>query len=228
MRQPEPRLTPKAREAAAISHVVKLIRAKVHETRVLTDDLYPQQEYGEEAETALRVRAIVNFLLEIFPSFHEKSPWGNRSENKRTLATLSADLTALQDLLVKLPGGVRMLLFPSWSVDDDLLARIADAEPATHRCLELIQSLTELRDRVDGLLNQIPGEREGANFPQRVVAYCAAEILKSYDLKPTRGNDAKPSLFEEVASSLFEAATGEAEANLSRACRDIIDGKFIF
>ena len=101
-------------------------------------------------------------------------------------------------------------------LDDDLLARLADAEPATRRCGELIQSLSELRARVDGMRDQVPGERDNANFPQRITAFCSAGILKSYGVKPTRGNEAKPSLFEEVASSLFEAATGEAEANLSR------------
>lgn len=228
MRQPEPQLSPKEREAAAVSHVVKLICGKVRETRVVTDDLLPQQEFGEEFETAFRVRTIVNFLQDIFATFDEKSPWGNRSDNKNSLAALSAHLSGLQDMLAKLPGGVRMLLFPSWSLDDDLLARLADAEPATRRCVELIQSLSELRARVDGMRDQVPGERDNANFPQRITAFCSAGILKSYGVKPTRGNEAKPSLFEEVASSLFEAATGEAEANLSRACRDIIDGKFIF
>ena len=78
------------------------------------------------------------------------------------------------------------------------------------------------------MLTRIPGDRDNANFPHRITAFCSAGILKSYGLTPSRGNDAKPSLFEEVASSLFEAATGEGEANLSRACRDMIDGKFIF
>lgn len=228
MRQPEPRLSPKAREAVAVSHVVELIRAKVHETRVLSDDLIPQQEFGEEFETALRVRTVVNFLQDIFATFDQKSPWGNRSDNKTGLVALSAHLSGLQDLLAKLPGGVRMLLFPSWGRDDDLLARLADAEPATRRCVELIQSLSELRARVDGMLDQVPGERDNANFPHRITAFCSAGILERYGIKPTRGNDAQPSLFEEVTSSLFEAATGEAEANLNRACRDMIDGKFVF
>jgi hypothetical protein len=227
MRAPNPPLSPKAREAAAVSHVVGLIRAKVRETRVLSDDAFPQQEFGEEYETAMRVRVIVNFLQDIFATFDERSPWGNRSDNKNTLAALGTHLSALQDLLVKLPGGVRMLLFPSMSRDDDFLARLADAKPAMRQCVELIESLGELRRRVDGMLDKIPGERGNANFPHRITAYCSAEIFKYYDLKPSRGNEDKTSLFEQVASSLFEAATGEAGASLTRACRDIIDGKFI-
>jgi hypothetical protein len=227
MRQPEPSLSPKARETAAVSHVVNLIYSKVREARAPAYDLISEQEFGEEFETALRVRTVVNFLQDVFAAFDDKSPWGNRSDNKVGLSAISTHLHALQDLLAKLPGGVRMILFPSWSVGDDLLARIADAKPATRRCVELIQTLSELRGRI-GMLAQNPGEREDANFPHRITAFCSAEILKYYGLQPTRGNEAKPSVFEEVATSLFEAATGEADANLSRACRDIIDGKFVF
>ena len=108
----------------------QLIRAKVHETRVLAEELNPHQEFGEEFETALRVRTVVNFLQDVFAIFDQKSPWGNRSDNTNSLADLSTHLSALQDLLAKLPGGVRMLLFPSWSVDDDILARLADAGDA--------------------------------------------------------------------------------------------------
>ena len=103
MRQPDPRLSPKKREEAAVSHVVELIRAKVHETRVLAEELNPHQEFGEEFETALRVRTVVNFLQDVFAIFDQKSPWGNRSDNTNSLADLSTHLTRCRICLRSCP-----------------------------------------------------------------------------------------------------------------------------
>lgn len=249
MRAPDKPKSPKAREAAAVAHIVALIRKKIHDLRLCADQVHEVphpldketasalhkigqtaetiQEFGEEFATAHLVRLAVNFLQDVFAAFDDKSPWGKAAENMRLLNAIRTQVGALRAALYQLPPAVRALLFRLENDGADLLQRIAGYERAAKRHAEFVDSLQDLSVRVTDLIDMKPGERGGAKFRQRFVAVWAAYLLKSHDIKPTRGNGGKPSLFEQVATSLYEAATGEAEVNLERACRDIIDREIV-
>lgn len=249
MKAPEKPKSPKAREAEAVAHIVTLIRARVRDLRLSGDQSYEVSnqldeetaaalrkigqtadtihEYGQEFATALQVRSDVNFLQELFAAFDDQSPWGKAATNKRLLNTIATRVGALREALYHLPPAVRCLLFRVEHDGADLMERLSGYERAAKNSDEFIDSLQDLNVRVAELIDMKPGERGGAKFRQRIVATFAARLCKLHDIKSTRGNEDKPSLFEQVATSLYEAATGETDANLARACRDIIDREIV-
>jgi hypothetical protein len=80
-----------------------------------------------------------------------------------------------------------------------------------------------MENRCDELLREPPGERPDTNYRNKQIAVCAADILDYHGIRPTRGNDAKPSLFEQIASSFLAAVTGMQGADLNHACRRVLD-----
>lgn len=258
MRAPDKPKSPKEREAEAIARVVELICSRARELRLLEKstavadeqcDPVPWQsagppedvfigggdvrapdvknlEFAEEIEIAFVVRTAVNFLLDLFANFDERSPWGNQAQNKRTLSEISEHLRAIHGALDRLPAAARILLFAEGN--DDLLSRLAEFEPAGRRFSEFVVSLHDVRLRVADLMAKRPGERENANFRQKITVDFAKRLLRQCGLRPTRGNDSRQSVFEQVAAALYEAATGESDATLIRACREAIKQEFQF
>lgn len=254
MRAPGLPTTPKAREAAAVEHIVDLVRTGIapsdddpivgplvdpfkgdpefespnnqRDTVVATSEIVA---YGNTVATALMVRSIVNFLQDVFANCDEKSPWGIKSQNKKAITEVNEQIEALQLSLSKVTRGVGYLLFETEPGDGFLTAGYypnAQFEKQYTQALTQFQTfastLMSLHDRCDALVNSPPGEHQSTNFPRKLTATCAANILTHHGIKPTRGNDDKASLFETIASSLFEAATGEAGANLTHACYEFL------
>jgi hypothetical protein len=230
MRAPELPPTPKAREAAAVEGAVELIRSKLKaESNDAVVEEYGEEfadgiaEYGEAVATALMVRSTVNAMQDLLATTDDESPFGNRQRNQHVLADAVKHIQALQDTLKKLPAGVMGLIFSTEYEGDghNYLVNIAEkfhkAGPRLHNFAVALQSL---KIRCALFIESPPGEQASADFASRLAAMCAADILEHHGVQPTRGNDGKASTFEQVASLLHEAATGEAGRNLAHACRE--------
>jgi hypothetical protein len=255
MRAPD-KPSPKAREAAAIEHIVDLIRTRIAPDGddAIINDIDPFEgdpefaipsnqrgttiatgetvAFGNTFATGLMVRQIVNFLQDVFANTDDKSPWGIKSQNKNIIDEVNEQIEALQQSLSKVPRGVGYLLFSTAPGDGFLTAGYY---PNAHFEKRYTQALAEfsnfagtlgsLHDRCIALIKTPPGEHALTYYPHKLTAMCAADILVHYGVEPTRGNEGKPSLFEQITSSLFEAATGEAGANLAHACREFLKPK---
>jgi hypothetical protein len=221
MRAPDPPLTPKAREAAAIAAAVELIRA-----RVKTESNDAIAEYGEEFATAFIVRSTVNVMQDLLATTDGASPFGNRPRNRRSLAEVVKHIEALQNALQELPAGVKGVIFSTeYEGDDDggYLVSIAEKfRKAGPRLYNFSVALQSLKDRCAPFIESPPGEQASADFASKLSAMCAADILERHGVPLTRGNDAKASPFEQLTSFLCEAATGEARKDLAHACREEI------
>ena len=233
MRAPGPPITP-------VEHIVNLIRAAAApdgDNPIYQFDPFaggPAIEiasseivsYGNTAATAWLVRCAVNFLRDTFAIKDGKSPWGTQQQNKNAIAEVSKRLDDLQRSLEKLPGAIRYLLHSTSIPDLTKLASRGEMEDI-FRVMTRFQNFTAklkmLRDRCGELLNAPPGERANTNYRNKLVAGCAADLLDYYGIEPTRGNDAQPSLYEQIAESLFEAATGEVGGGLRHACREVLE-----
>ena len=80
-------------------------------------------------------------------------------------------------------------------------------------------ALAYWRGRCDHLL-AMRGEHGSEDFRRRRVAVEAWRLLKLYNNEPASGT--ADSLYEKVASLLWEAATGERHRDLQRACKDAL------
>jgi hypothetical protein len=218
MRAPEPPLTPRAREAAAIASAVELIRSKLKAEG--SDTI---AEYGEEFATALMVRSTVNAMQDLLATSDDESPFGNRQRNQRILAEVVKHIQALQETLRELPAGVAGLIFSTEYEGDDhnYFVNIAEKfHKARPRLYNFAVALQSLKNRCAFFVESRPGEQASADFASRLATICAADILEQHGVQPTRGNDDKASTFEQVATLLHEAVTGEAGRNLAHACRE--------
>jgi hypothetical protein len=216
--------TPKARETAAIAGAVKLIRSAVG----TEDDQIA--EYGAEFATAWMVRSTVNAMQDWLAISDDKSPFGNRTRNRNLLIEMLEHIRALQDILREMPSGVKGLIF---STDESagtgfvraghFVCVAEKSERAIPRLYNFAVTLQSLKNRCATFTESLPGEHPTIDFPSKLAAICAADILEYHGVKPTRGNDAKASTFEQLAAFLYEAATGDDSKELAHACRKEID-----
>ena len=103
-------------------------------------------------------------------------------------------------------------------------AAMAQEHPeAMARFQDFTVRLKAMKNRCGELLRKPPGERSNTNYRNRQIAFCAADLLDQHGIRPTRGNDAKPSVFEQIASSLSEAVTGMQGVDLAYACRRVLE-----
>jgi hypothetical protein len=249
MREPSPSPSPRAREASAIEYIVELIRTAIAPDgdNPITNEFDPFEgdpefeipkrlrgttiasseivSYGNTAATALMVRSTVNFLQDIFAIKDGKSPWGSKQQNRKAIAEVARHVNRLQRSLERLPGAIRYLLYSTSNpnlMNFSARSSMEKIPKVMTRFHNFAAALKMLRDRCGELFNNPPGERVNIDYEKKLVAGCAADLLDYYRIEPTRGNYAQPSLFEQVAASLFEAATGEAGADLSHACREVL------
>jgi hypothetical protein len=220
MKGPQPPATPKAREIATIERINEIIHSRI------IPDGNSTNEFGDAILTASRVQTTVNFLQSIFREFGTESPWGNQSQNESALSEINEHTDLLLSALKALPPGVAYLLF-IWK-KEDLFEHMLEYRRAARHYSDFIEQLQELRSRVEAL-RVAPGEHESTKFQHKLVAFCAADLLRFHSIKPTRGNEAKPSTFEEVATALYEATTGnfDTDRSLIRACRGMTRKKFV-
>jgi hypothetical protein len=229
VREIEEREEREAREAAAIDKIVDLIRSRIapagnHRIKDKGGEVIIG---GEVIATPFWVEYTVIFLRQMFQLNKDKSPWGNVRENEKALNEIVENLQALQRSLDKLPDGFRYLVCSNEMPGlmslkfRATMAREHSKAQATFR--HFIVTLKAMEDRFGELLRKPPGERSNTNYRNKLIALCAADLLDLHSVRPTRGNDAKPSLFEQIASSLLEAVTGEQGVDLTYACRRVLE-----
>jgi hypothetical protein len=250
MKSHDPPPSPRAREAALIEHIVELIRsAAVPEgDQAITNDVDPFEgdpefetpkplrgttiasseivTYGSTAAAAVVVRSTANFLQEIFAINDDKSPWGSKKDNRDDIAEVARHLEGLRRAMEKLPPGVCYLLYSTFTPELSRLSSrssMEDVRKVMTRFAGFNARLRALHHRCEELSKTPPGERANTAYREKLVAGCAADLLDCHGIKPTRGNEDKRSLFEQVAESLFELATGERCANLKHACREVLN-----
>jgi hypothetical protein len=235
VREKEEREEQEAREAAAIEHIVDLIRSRVAPAgdNPIKNEKAPVIAggeviaYGNTYTTAFLVQITVNYLEALFAHNKDKSPWGIVRENEKALNEVVEKIQALQRSLDKLPNGLPYLLY-SKEMPGQMSLKFRTTMAREHsealaRFPHFIVTLKAMEDRCGELLSQPPGERPDTNYRNRMIAFCAADLLDYHGIRPTRGNDAKASLFEQIASSLSEAVTGEQGVGLTYACRRVLE-----
>jgi hypothetical protein len=234
MRAPEPR-SQRARQDAAIEHIVDLIQSRIAPAG---DDPIKNERapvtargeviaYGNAFTPRFLVQLKVNFLRQMFQLNKDKSPWGIERENEQALNSVMKNFQALQRSLDKLPNGLPYLICSNEMpglMSLKFRATMAQQHPkALARFQDFTVQLKAMKDRCGELLHDPPGERSNTNYRNKQIAACAADILDYHGIQPTRGNDAKPSLFEQIASSLSEAVTGRQGVDLTYACRRVLE-----
>jgi hypothetical protein len=148
---------------------------------------------------------------------------GWRQQNNDDFAELRKQIKALEKALKQASGPALFMLF---SGEEDLGA---DKTPSLsiqkhvqerHRMIDGLLEI--LHRRCDFLLEQQPGEHGSAEYRQRRIAEEAWRLLCRYQEKrPARGT--ADSLYGRTASLLFEAVTGEADKDLQRACKTVLE-----
>jgi hypothetical protein len=226
MRAPEPSSSQQAREAAAIEQIVDLIRSRIApagNNRIKGEVIIG----GEVIATRIWVEYTVIYLRLMFQHNKDKSPWGIARENEKALNEIVEKNQALQRSLDKLPNLLRYLVSSNEMpglMSLKFRATMAQEYPkALTRFQDFTVRLKAMEDRCGELLRERPGERLNTNYRNRLIAFCAADLLDYHGIRPTHGNDAKPSLFEQIASSLSEAVTGVQGVDLTYACRRVLE-----
>jgi hypothetical protein len=137
------------------------------------------------------------------------------------------DIQALERSLDKLPDRLRYLVGSNEMpglMSLKFRATMAREHPeGVARFQDFTVTLKAMKDRCGELLRKPPGERSNTNYRNKLIAGQAADLLDQHGIRPTRGNDAKPSVFEQIASSLSEAVTGMQGVDLAYACRRVLE-----
>jgi hypothetical protein len=210
-RAAEPLKSQLARQAAAIEHIVDLIRSRIAPAG---DDLIKNEgapviasgEVNSFDITEFVVEYSVNYLSAMFAHNKHKSPWGIERENTGAIKEVLKDIQTLQRSLDKLPNGLRYLITSNETpglMSLKFRATMAQQHPkALTRFRDFTVTLKAIEAQCAELLYEPPGERPNTNYGNKLIAACSADLLDYHGLRPTRGNEAKPSLFEQIASEL--------------------------
>jgi hypothetical protein len=218
-------------EAAATKQIVDLIRSArdepiKHEGSPITVG-GEVIAHGNTFTTPFFVRITIMFLRGMFALHQDKSPWGIKRKNKRAINEVLEATRALQRSLDKLPDGLRYLACSNATpglMSLKFRAKMAqEHSKALTRFQDFTVALKVIENRCVQMLREPPGERLNANYRNKQIAHCAADLLDYHGIQPTRGNDAKPSLFEQIASSLSEVVTGNRDVDLTYACRHVLE-----
>jgi integrase len=181
------------------------------------DDLINPAE--DALATEISVRGTINYLLQLHKRL-ARPVWGNRSENLKSLKSVSDTIAALQDALASMPDAALALLF---AFEENGTAETIPTEQVQRlilaRCKRLTGTLAVFRARCDNLIAEEPGKHGGAGIRQEWAALAARDLLIAHYMKPTI-NESGPYLA--VTGLLYEAMTGEVPDDLSRACKAAI------
>jgi hypothetical protein len=195
---------PTSRSDEIVTEIVNLLASK--------------QDEPDKFATEFSVRSTIQFLRA--PEM-KKPLWGFNKSNDDALSALQENIGDLQKTFKGLPSKVLSLLAIERLPEQGQIPSPLEAQNALDRLKKIVAMLNYLQARCDQLLEQKPGEHGNTDFSQRLVAEEAWRLMKNHKLKPASG--IVGSDYGEIASLLFEAATGEYDKNLQRACKSVLE-----
>jgi hypothetical protein len=182
----------------------------------LVNLLVPDGDESDRFSSEFVVLSTIQFIQQ---SNSKKPLWGFAEANSKSLSALSKNIRDLRKTLADAPGETLLLLAGADPSDQFPLAR--KQQVLLDRLKQIVGMLGFLQRRCDELHAQKVGGHRGADFSQRMVAEEAWRLMRYHDLTPASG--ISDSTFGMVATLLFEAATGENDKDLQRACKAALE-----
>jgi hypothetical protein len=179
-----------------------------------------------EAEVTAGVRNAVDALMKIAPL---QRKLGDRSLIRDHAKKLDAALGKVEELLASCPGGLAGHLFsplppPIWTEGDDLSVKILPEEELKHRLQARWNSLAVELKRLRRICARAidPGFGLHPNYDQdkHACAWFAFNLMRNLSDHEITGTE--DGSFRTITSLLFEALSGHQDADLKRACDDVL------
>jgi hypothetical protein len=147
--------------------------------------------------------------------------WGYQAENAKALGRIRKGLEAALDTFADAPTVALLLLFAQeGEIRDEGVPTLDVQQKILNRMRGFLAGLRHRHRRTEHLADSKPGKHGNAGFRQELAATEAWDSLERHGKRPAySGSEA--SVYHQLTSHFYEAMTGEADVDLTRACREV-------
>jgi len=175
----------------------------------IVDHLRPWKARKDNSEITLVVNRELRFLLALAPLAANRS---DRTDNRTHAQKLDVALLNVEKLLDSAPSALQRHL---WNPITE-----QDIESANRKRADSVNSFTtelkRLREICAHAIDPGFGHHQNYNLVTFLCAQCAYDLMQDVSNRKITGT--KDDAFRAIASLLYEAASGQHDADLKRAC----------
>jgi hypothetical protein len=167
----------------------------------------------------IEVQAISRTLLAL--SSLNTPLWGYQAENTNAFRRIRKDLEPVLKAFADAPGAALLLLFAQeGEIRDEDMPTLDVQKKMLSRMRAYLAMSRHLQRRAGQLADSKPGKHGNIGFRQDLAATEAWDSLTRRGRQPAYSGS-EESEFHRLASLYYEIMTGEADVNLTRACREV-------